>query len=417
MKSRGLMNYMGGLLCALPLLSACDNDDWKDEVDALKNPMPQGIVWLMDDVTTVNGGEFEIRFRVNPSEASLTAENFQLDVADETVYRLQTDEAVAQTRASYVTTPAHYQLLSVTPDVNADGETLDGQWLATIGVQADVDVWLETKLTLVASYTDVAGRTEQVSSDVLDVEMLPRATDGLDIWHPLAQTYRGHSTGNVLDNHIFLDMRTFVAEDGREKQYTAEACLAGAPRMVMDEATAQRFQVENKIADNSYIKLAPAGTDWTDFEADEDATYGFRATLNLTDITGTDYEVPVQYTIYRRNELVLSLPVNVTDRKYSFDMADELASLGYSSENFNAMRRKVFSPKTYNGKDVPVAAINLSDDMQLSFSIYGTLESGTTTAADGFLIYPQLNVLEVPSDNVSYFVVQDALLKVQLVVE
>ena len=81
------------------------------------------------------------------------------------------------------------------------------------------------------------------------------------------------------------------------------------------------------------------------------------------------------------------------------------------------MRRKVFSPKTYNGKDVPVAAINLSDDMQLSFSIYGTLESGTTTAADGFLIYPQLNVLEVPSDNVSYFVVQDALLKVQLVVE
>ena len=181
MKSRGLMNYMGGLLCALPLLSACDNDDWKDEVDALKNPMPQGIVWLMDDVTTVNGGEFEIRFRVNPSEASLTAENFQLDVADETVYRLQTDEAVAQTRASYVTPPAHYQLLSVTPDVNADGETLDGQWLATIGVQADVDVWLETKLTLVTSYTDVAGRTEQVSSDVLDVEMLPRAIDGLDI--------------------------------------------------------------------------------------------------------------------------------------------------------------------------------------------------------------------------------------------
>ena len=118
MKTRRFVNYMGGLLCALPLLSACDNDDWKDEVDALKDPVPQGIVWLMDDVTTVNGGEFEIRFRVNPSGATLTAENFQLDVADETVYRLQTEETAAQTKASYVTTPAHYQLLSVTPDVN-----------------------------------------------------------------------------------------------------------------------------------------------------------------------------------------------------------------------------------------------------------------------------------------------------------
>ena len=417
MKTRRFVNYMGGLLCALPLLSACDNDDWKDEVDALKDPVPQGIVWLMDDVTTVNGGEFEIRFRVNPSGATLTAENFQLDVADETVYRLQTEETAAQTKASYVTTPAHYQLLSVTPDVNADGETLDGQWLATIGVQADADVWLETKLTLVASYTDVAGNTELVSSDVLDVEMLPRATDGLNIWHPLAQTYRGHSTGNVLDNYLFLDMQSFVAEDGRVKQYTAETCLAGTPLMVMDEATAQRIQTENVIADNSYIKLTPAGTDWTDFEAEEDATYDFRATLNLTDITGTDYEVPVEYTIYRRNELVLSLPVNTTDRNYSFDVADELASLGYSSENFNALRRKVFSPTTYHGKDVPVAGVKLSDDMQLSFSVFGTLQSGTTTVADNFRISLRLNVPEVVSDNVSSFVVQDVMLKVQLVVE
>ena len=417
MEIRRLANYMGGLLCALPLLSACDNDDWKDEVNALKEPVPQGIVWMMDDVTTVNGAEFEIRFRVNPSEAVLTSEDFQLDVADETVYHLQTDEAAAQTKASYVTTPAHYQLLSVAPDVNADGETLDGQWVATISVQADADMWLETKLALVANYTDVAGRTQQVSSDVLGVEMLPRATDGLNIWHPLAQTYRGHSTGNVLDNYVFLDMQTFVAEDGREKQYTAETCLAGAPKMVMDDATTQRFQIENKIADNSYVKLSPVGTDWTDFEADEDATYGFRATLNLTDITGTIYEVPVEYTIYRRNELVVSLPVNTTDREYSFDLTDELASLGYSSENFNALRRKTFSPQIYHGSDVPVAAITLSDDMQLNFSIYRTMESGTTTVADNFRITPLLSVFVVSSDSLSSFVVQDALLKVQLVVE
>lgn len=185
----------------------------------------------------------------------------------------------------------------------------------------------------------------------------------------------------------------------------------------MDDATTQRFQIENKIADNSYVKLSPVGTDWTDFEADEDATYGFRATLNLTDITGTIYEVPVEYTIYRRNELVLSLPVNTTDRKYSFDLTDGLASLGYSSENFNALRRKTYSPQIFHGSDVPVSGITFSDDMQLSFSIYEAMESGTTTVADNFRITPQLRVFEVSSDSLSSFVVQDALLKVQLVVE
>ena len=55
--------------------------------------------------------------------------------------------------------------------------------------------------------------------------------------------------------------------------------------------------------------------------------------------------------------------------------------------------------------------------MQLNFSIYRTMESGTTTVADNFRITPLLSVFVVSSDSLSSFVVQDALLKVQLVVE
>ena len=64
-----------------------------------------------------------------------------------------------------------------------------------------------------------------------------------------------------------------------------------------------------------------------------------------------------------------------------------------------------------------MAGVKLSDDMQLSFSVFGTLQSGTTTVADNFRISLRLNVPEVVSDNVSSFVVQDVMLKVQLVVE
>ena len=49
------------------MLAACNKDEWKDDVDALKQPMPTGIV-IMDavSVTAVKGTSFQLRFRVNP---------------------------------------------------------------------------------------------------------------------------------------------------------------------------------------------------------------------------------------------------------------------------------------------------------------------------------------------------------------
>lgn len=46
------------------MLTACDKDEWKDDVDALKQPMPTGIV-IMDaeSVTAVKGTSFQLRFR------------------------------------------------------------------------------------------------------------------------------------------------------------------------------------------------------------------------------------------------------------------------------------------------------------------------------------------------------------------
>ena len=63
------------------MLAACNKDEWKDDVDALKQPMPTGIV-IMDavSVTAVKGTSFQLRFRVNPSGVAVTEGNLELDL-------------------------------------------------------------------------------------------------------------------------------------------------------------------------------------------------------------------------------------------------------------------------------------------------------------------------------------------------
>ena len=56
--------FISVLVFVALMLAACNKDEWKDDVDALKQPMPTGIV-IMDavSVTAVKGTSFQLRFR------------------------------------------------------------------------------------------------------------------------------------------------------------------------------------------------------------------------------------------------------------------------------------------------------------------------------------------------------------------
>ena len=127
------------MLCGL---AACSDDDWKDDVAALQEPTPTSIV-IMDNAggTVVKGNRFQVRFRVNPSGTQLTKDNVELDVQNSDTYFLYEEEGnnAAKTRASYVEPSDYYALESVEPDKNEAGETLDGQWIATIQTQGEAN--------------------------------------------------------------------------------------------------------------------------------------------------------------------------------------------------------------------------------------------------------------------------------------
>lgn len=81
--------FISVLVFVALMLAACNKDEWKDDVDALKQPMPTGIV-IMDavSVTAVKGTSFQLRFRVNPSGVAVTEGNLELDLQNSDTYLL-----------------------------------------------------------------------------------------------------------------------------------------------------------------------------------------------------------------------------------------------------------------------------------------------------------------------------------------
>lgn len=129
-------------LCTLGavLFSGCQN--MKDDIDNLKNPIPTGVVILQDELNVQNGMSIEIPFRVNPSNFVPTKENVVLDVISSQI-----------TRAEYGSSIPEYTLVDIQPDKNAQGEELEGQWLAVVEA-AEGAYYGEARLALILTYTD-----------------------------------------------------------------------------------------------------------------------------------------------------------------------------------------------------------------------------------------------------------------------
>lgn len=124
---------------------------------------PTGVVVIAESVILPRGGETAFSFRVNPSNAvvdlSLDQENpmFQLDVALETMTR------------SYVTIPEYFSLEKIEASVDADGNVLEGQYIAYVkdlGVQTDYS----QGVTIVINTKDGKGNKIQISSDIFQIK-------------------------------------------------------------------------------------------------------------------------------------------------------------------------------------------------------------------------------------------------------
>lgn len=119
---------------------------------------PTGIVVVTESVTVTAGSEGDVRFRLNPSDASVA----WVTEGEDANLRLD-DVTSAGSRASYIHEPAGLRIVDVRPDYAADGTLLQGQYVARIASSGLVDA-PQLRLCLVLSTRNGAGQSVDISS-------------------------------------------------------------------------------------------------------------------------------------------------------------------------------------------------------------------------------------------------------------
>lgn len=337
--NRGLLMLL--VICGT--LTACSNDDWKEDVNELKKPVPSGVV-LLDDaaVRVVKGNQFRITFRMNPSGTTLNREDVELDVRNSDTY-FCTEQAPTGTRASYVTSSDYYELLQIEADKNEAGEVLDGQWVATVQTKGEANFRNVADLLLVVNYTDAAGVTHKVSSSGVQVEIVPTVDEGVSLAYCGVQNYRDAKEA-VNPYILFVDIKAYKNAGGDEWHYDRSFITDVKTDADKSALTANVDGMNNKY----YISFTPDAANqlWKDLDEGKKKTATASVNVELTDFGKTvkKLDMPVTYCPH-----VIQLPLELSASKvnseseqqvYSLDMSAVLAEYGFT-ETYSALLTRI----------------------------------------------------------------------------
>lgn len=347
------------LMASLLLVVGCVQDDlsWRDQLKAEKERQDQmastleklqksdtPFMLVMVDAptdTTTKGLDFFSRFRVNPSGVALTKEMIALDcVSSKRFY-----STPPRTKASYVSSSQSFSLKDLAADKNAEGEPLEGQYLATLTSATEETVWDEARMAFVGAYVDQEGKTQYVSSDLFHTVMMPLPHEGLDPWmYPHASFNIKQNQQDTLGSiYMPLDGKVFSSTDERETRFYSAKNLVGASFKLDEGCTAPvRLTMNEK---DHYLRFIPDTTGNETWRQFRDTTVFQRldvtGTLVLKDRWNGESHLPIKMSWYNQRQLTVNLEVSAEDivSNYTVDLSEELKRLGLDMEDMAACYR------------------------------------------------------------------------------
>lgn len=333
--------------------TSCSDDDWKKEVDNLKQPLPANIVLLSVPGEMVKGSTVDIVFRVNPSDALLTKEDLRLDCIRNEVYELELDDKTRSTRASYISEPACYHITEVRVDTNAGGEQLDGQYIASLTAETEANIFDVSELCLIIKGTSVKGEERLVSSEPFEVTMVPPIGEGVTVWHARNHSYRLLDTeADIIPSYISVDENTYRMKGTDHiktyslSKYLGEAAyLSESPETTDPETNPTGlFSVRDSLVEWGFLELIPtADEQWQTFGAEPFAKLDIPGKLELTDKFGTQYVQDVPLTYFNNTEEIpveVELDYSISGAEFDTDLTEPMLQNGWDSDAIAAYRRK-----------------------------------------------------------------------------
>lgn len=378
------------LLAGLGLLTACSDDDWKDDVSALQKPTPSSIVLLDDEGgMVVKGSMFQLRFRVNPSGVTLTKDDVKLDLQNSDTYYYVPSDATGQTRASYVSPSDYYELLSVEPDRNEAGDTLDGQWIATIQTRGEDNFRNVADLHLVVDYVDAAGVPQEVSSPGVPLEIIPTVDEGIDFGYSKVQTYRTEK-GEVNPYYLFYDAHTYVSPSGGSWQYSWNY----VNNTRVESADSVIVHAED-FYEKHYVTFTSVDSKkWDPIDSGEAKLLTDTLHVTVTDVGGMTKELALLRS-YSSATIPIDIELSASEinaalaagtRNYNYDLAAAMVDYGFTEDVFTHLQRVIVYPEIHSSlKELPIALHALTGIDRGSFkpvlplTFLGELTPGTSS--------------------------------------
>lgn len=400
--------------------SACTDEDWKNEVDKLKEEIqglqqaiPSGIVILnTDTIQVVKGEEFEITFRVNPSGYQLDPGNIELDVENNT-YFLQTAKS-NETRASYVRPSKIHEIVSLRKNCNENEEELTGEWILAIKTQGEENFMDYSKIRLVAHYTDTKGETQYIcSSNSVTVQTLPNLKEGLAFYH-ITQTYRSYSDQKIIPYRIFIYSNTYKNQEETSWVYPRDN-LNPLELSFADDNQQNLFSINTDSVNSSgYITLTPIdNTFWTTNEEDASEFVQIPVTVNLSNSLGENMTEDIDISYCMKNQLSITIEttqeeIENNNNTLSYDLDETFTRLGFIKEmnlpyklytktgnSHGGLISMTPTDDLYDSREIKIKTLtpDVSTDSYYKFTTYvrwmsqknGVYEAVTTEEGNSFL--------------------------------
>lgn len=315
-----------------------------------KSDTPFMLVMATNPADTITKGvDFTSLFRVNPSGVAVTKDMIALDcIASRQFFRV--DPA---TKASYVKKSDHFSLKDLELDKNATGESLDGQYLATLTSASEAAVWDESRMAFVGAYVDKEAKPQYISSEAFNTVMMPLPAEGLDSWtYPHASfkvkmIKREGETTTEEDTlglvYVPLDGLTFKTKDDSDMRFYSAANLSEVTFLPDEGCTAAVHIDFNQ--EKHYVSFAPDTANNETWRQFQDSTgikrQDVSGTMVLRDRWGGSSTLHLVMSWYNTTEFELFYEVSAEDIRKGFpvDFTAEVAKLGLVYGDFDACRR------------------------------------------------------------------------------
>lgn len=326
-------------------------DELAGKYDGLKkSDTPFMLVMATNPADTITKSvDFSSLFRVNPSGVAVTKDMIALDcISSKQFFRVE-----PETKASYVKKSDHFSLKNLEVDKNAAGESLDGQYLATLTSASEAAVWDDSRMAFVGAYVDKEGKPQYISSEAFNTVMMPLPAEGLDSWLYPHASFKMKKTRKEGDTtvqedtlgmvYVPLDGLTFMTQDKSDARFYSAANLSEVTFLPDEGCTAAVHIDFNQ--EKHYVSFVPDTTNNETWRQFQDSTgikrQDVAGTLVLRDRWGGASTCHLVMSWYNTTVFELSYEVTAEEirKGYPVNFTDEVAKLGLVYSDYAACRR------------------------------------------------------------------------------